>query len=136
MKQSSNENPLVSQNHNDLYNQFTAEKQRAYMTKEEGKNQSPYSQAASMRSELSSTSSIYHENKLNLSKHQVILIGRFSEQLVKTGVKKILELRTKFREQDKRSSGTLNFGAFSDAIRSQKINVEDVDIKNAFKSFD
>ena len=52
-----------------------------------------FSQAPSMRSERSVTSSVYHSEKIQLAKYQNILVDRFKQKLLDRGIKGFVQLR-------------------------------------------
>jgi Ca2+-binding EF-hand superfamily protein len=89
-----------------------------------------------MRSERSSTSSIYHSEKIPLAKFQTIYADRFKAKLSEKGLSTFLNLRKEFRILDENGNGSLSFQEFFSVIKKFKIDIPDVDIKNAFKAFD
>ncbi|CDW79898.1 ef hand family protein [Stylonychia lemnae] len=139
----SNENPLVSAQTNKYYqrqedeiNQRNADRQQMNQNLQDKKNYSPMSQAPSMRSERSVASSVFHTEKIQLAKYQTILVERFRSSIATKGIKGLIALRDKFRDQDSSNNGTLSFQCFNKVIKDMRFDVPEIDIKNAFKAFD
>lgn len=55
---------------------------------------------------------------------------------MKRGLRALFNLRERFCEIDSDMSGALSFEEFSSSIRAMRLELPEIDIKNAFKAFD
>lgn len=71
-----------------------------------------------MTSERSNASSIFHTNKIQLTKYQSILIDRFKAPVIRDGVESLIGLRKTFKDMDRNEDGALNYLEFENAVVS------------------
>jgi hypothetical protein len=64
------------------------------------------------------------------------LVERFRQKIGEKGVLGMVGLRNRLRDYDENCSGALDYKEFEAAIKEFRIDVPDVDIKNAYKAFD
>lgn len=63
-------------------------------------------------------------------------VDRFRSKILEKGLSNLFDLRREFSILDDNGVGSLSFQEFFSVIKKLRIEVADVDIKNAFKAFD
>ncbi len=64
------------------------------------------------------------------------MLNRIKDKCVQRGERGLFQLNRTFKTFDTNGNGILEFSEFSAALKSFKLDLEDIDIENIFKSFD